>query len=245
MRTIALIVGLLALLTAAANAQEPVCESCLLIPTTRCAPIVLGSIKIKENTAGYDIDVEYPVLCSPEATRTIRDFSTRELSDFKMDFPEHDLSEYPRRHEMITGYSAWPAAQGRYASIVIQIMVYTGGAHPNNWPVTWVFDLTDGQPLTLTDIFEDTASVLTTIAPMVRKVVQTELGEMYIEDMAESGTIPTKENYEDFIINDEGIVFFFAPYQVAPYAAGQQVVTIPWSQVDSFLKPIFRESLRP
>jgi len=207
--------------------------------TKICSPIVLGDIQIKEKTAGYDIDVEYPVLCSPTATRTIRDFATKHLSDFKMDFPEHDLSDYPRTHEMIMDYNAWPAGKGRFASVQLQVMVYTGGAHPNHWPVTWVFDLTDGRPLTLSDIFADLPTALTAIAPMVRDALKKEMIDMYAEDMVADGTLPVAKNYEDFILNDEGVVFFFAPYQVGPYAAGQQVVTIPWSKIRDLLSSQF------
>jgi hypothetical protein len=202
-----------------------------------CSPAMMSSIRIAEETAGYDIDIEYPVLCSPEATQAIRDHVTRSLSDFKMEFPEHDLSDYPHKHQMITEYAIWLAGHGRLASVKLQEMVYTGGAHPNNWPVTWVFDLTDGHMLTLSDIFVDRQDALIKIAEMVRDMLGKTLGDMHVESMLQDGSTPTTTNYADFILNDEGVAFFFAPYQVAPYASGQQVVTIPYERLDKHLTP--------
>ncbi len=205
--------------------------------TKVCAPAVLSAITIAEETAGYSIDITYPVLCSPNANRIIRDHVTRSLSVFKMEFPEHDLTEYRHKHQMMTDAAVWTAAQGLLASVKLQVMIFTGGAHPNNWPETWVFDMTDGHVLELSDIFTNERDALIAIEPMVREVLMASLGEMYNSDMLDSGTTPTSANYEAFILNDEGIAFFFAPYQAAPYAAGQQIVTIPYERLAEFLTP--------
>lgn len=209
---------------------------------TVCAPVVLSSIDIQEETAGYSVDVEYPVLCQPEARRVIRDEVNRSMNAFKHEFPEHDLSEYPHKHELITDYAVWKAGQGRYASVKLQVMVYTGGAHPNHWPVTWVFDMTDGMVLCLPDVFVDVDAALGRIAPLVRGVLRDKLGQMAFPDMLDPGTAPESVNYQAFIFTEEGVAFFFAPYQVAPYAAGQQVVTIPWAQVNDLLVPGVRDA---
>jgi len=212
--------------------------------STICAPPVLTNIQISEETAGYNIDIQYPVLCAPAASKTIRDYVTRSLSEFKMDFPEHDLTDYRHKHQMMTEYDAWTTEGGRLISVKIQEMVYTGGAHPNNWPVTWVFDMTDGHVLTLDDIFISKRDALIEVAEIVLSVLIESLGEMYVSDMLDSGTIPVEKNYEDFILNKEGVVFFFAPYQVAPYASGQQIVTIPYDRLDKLLTPEIKAILQ-
>ncbi|MFR5645408.1 MAG: RsiV family protein [Bilophila wadsworthia] len=38
---------------------------------------------------------------------------------------------------------------------------------------------------------------------------------------------PEAENFSSFALTPEGIRIFFQPYQVAPWAAGSQVVDIP------------------
>jgi len=209
-----------------------------------CAPAMLSSILIAEETAGYDIDIEYPVLCAQRASQTIRDHVTRSLSDFKMEFPEHDLSDYPHKHQMTIDYAIWLAGRGRLASVKLQVMIYTGGAHPNHWPVTWTFDMTDGHTLDLNDIFINKQDALIKIAEIVRDTLGETLGGMRVESMLQDGTTPVAKNYADFILNEEGVVFFFAPYQVAPYASGQQVVTIPYQRLAQHLRPEIKSMLQ-
>jgi len=209
-----------------------------------CIPPALGGVTIAEETAGFSVNVKYPVLCSAEATRTIRDHVTGVLSEFKLEFPEHDLRDYPHKHQIITDFSIWTAGDGRLTSVKLDVMVFTGGAHPNSWPDTMVFDLADGHRLGLEEVFADPQRALTELAPTVRDVLADTLGQMLQPDMLASGTAPEAGNYKAFVLNDEGIAFFFAPYQVAPYAAGEQVVTIPWDHAAPLLKPEFSDMIR-
>ena len=34
------------------------------------------------------------------------------------------------------------------------------------------------------------------------------------------GTRPIKENFKSFVYTNDGLLFFFSPYQVAPYSSG-------------------------
>jgi len=174
----------------------------------------------------------------------LRDHVTGELAGFKLDFPDHDLTEFPHKYEMIVQYKTRTAAHGRLISVKLHTMVYSGGAHPNNWPETWVFDLTDGHRLTLAYVFGNVNEALIAIAPGVRESLRASLGEMVLDDMLLPGTMPTQENFRDFIITDTGLTFFFAPYQVAPYAAGEQAVAVPWEQCRPFLAPSFAALLQ-
>lgn len=202
-----------------------------------CAPMVLDGVVIHEETAGYDIDVKYPVLCEDDATRVIRDHVVRALSDFKKEFPEHDLTEYRHKHVMQTDYLVWTAGDGRLASVKIDTMIFTGGAHPNTTPKIWIFDMSDGDVLDLDDVFIDVKEALIEIAPIVQSVVAERLGRMNQPDMLVDGTTSVASNYDDFVLTEEGVTFFFARYQVAPYAAGEQVVTVPYPRLVGFLRP--------
>lgn len=209
-----------------------------------CTPPVLGDVTIAEETAGFSVDATYPVLCSSPATRMLRDRVTDFLASFKLAFPEHDLSEYPRKYQATTDYSVWTAANGRLVSVKLDVSVFTGGAHPNHWPETMVFDLTDGSRIGLGDVFINPRAALTELAPTVRNVLAGTLGDMFSPEMLSRGTAPRPDNYGDFILNNQGIAFFFAPYQVAPYAAGEQAVTLPWESVLPLLRQDFLKKIR-
>lgn len=148
---------------------------------------------------------------------------------------------------MLSQYTTWTCGHTRLASVKLQTMVYTGGAHPNHWLNTWVFDLTDGQILTLEDIFPDTQAALEHIAEAVRPKLKQKIDDMYVQSMFDDGTAPTRDNYRYFILSENGITFFFPPYQIAPYAAGQQTATLPFPSFTQYLSPTlaFLHSMPP
>ena len=200
-----------------------------------CSPPVLGAVTIQEQTPGFKVDAEYPVLCRAEPNRAVRDYVSGTVHEFKKTDPDHDLRHFPHPYELITRYAVWPAMEGRYASVKVHVMAYTGGAHPNNWPMTWVFDMADGSEITLDRLFPDQEAALARVSGLCREVLSASLGGMLVPDMLDAGVAPTPDNFSRFALTGEGVAFFFAPYQVAPYAAGEQVVTIPYDHLGGLL----------
>ncbi|NDV19527.1 DUF3298 domain-containing protein [Pseudodesulfovibrio sp. JC047] len=207
-----------------------------------CAPQVLSKIHIAEETAGFVVDATYPVLCAPNANAVIRDWVANRLFDFKKIDPGHDLSIFPHKYELAMDSSVWPAASRRFTSVKLDISVYTGGAHANHWPKTWIFDLVDGHQLTLNDLFTDPESALPNIAKLCQATLISSLGPENQPTIL-AGTAPKPENYKHFILTPEGLVFFFPPYQVASFADGEQIVTIPYSLLTEDLAPSLLQQL--
>lgn len=202
-----------------------------------CAPPVLGAVTIEERTPGFKVDAEYPVLCRAEPTRALRDYVSGAVREFKMTDPDHDLRRFPHPYELITRYAVWPAQDNRFVSVKLHVMAYTGGAHPNNWPMTWVFDMQGGGEITLDRLFPDREAALAKVSGLCREVLSRSLGGMLVPDMLDAGLTPTADNFNRFILTSEGVAFFFGPYQVAPYAAGEQVVTIPYDHLGGLIAP--------
>lgn len=225
-----LFAALLALVPVCADAQEA------------CAPAELSAITIHEVTDHFEIDVAYPVLCSAPATAFIRDFVATFMGEFKADPPEPGMHDSPIRYVCDVGYGTSVPPGGRLLSVVFNFYMYTGGAHGNNWPTTWVFDLAQGRALHQREIFRPGAYAA--IRDMVREELIENLGEMYFEDMLESGLTPAPHHYARFLLTDKGIRFLFATYQVAPYVAGQQEATVGWAALAPWLTDSFRELLQ-
>ncbi|BCS87907.1 DUF3298 and DUF4163 domain-containing protein [Pseudodesulfovibrio sediminis] len=208
-----------------------------------CTPLVLSSVTIREETLGFTVDAEYPVLCVPEANRTIRDWVGFCLFDFKKLDPEHDLSDFPHKYSLHMHYAVWPSQGHRFVSVKLSVAVYTGGAHSNHWPKTWVFDRENGHVIELGDVFTDLESGLNTVSRLVRPPLVSALGDMYLEDMLQPGIEPMEDNFRNFIFTEDGMTFFFMPYQVAPFAAGEQIVTIPYENIDNLFNAETRHAL--
>jgi hypothetical protein len=45
------------------------------------------------------------------------------------------------------------------------------------------------------------------------------------------------ENYRNWNITPDGLMITFDEYQVAPYAAGPQTVTVPYSELRGLINP--------
>jgi len=69
--------------------------------------------------------------------------------------------------------------------------------------------------------------------------VAEQVGDMSDADWIARGTAPVPENYENWVLTPDALVFTFEPYQVAAYAAGPQIVTIPLADLADILAPEF------
>lgn len=103
-----------------------------------------------------------------------------------------------------------------YLSFVFYIETYTGGAHPNLeiWTVVW--DKTNRLIVTNESFTKD----------FLEKVSEEVRGDLLMNPKITSptwlfeGTRPIKENFKSFVYTNGGLLFFFSPYQVAPYSSG-------------------------
>ncbi len=103
-----------------------------------------------------------------------------------------------------------------YLSFVFYIETYTGGAHPNLeiWTVVW--DKTNRLIVTNESFTKD----------FLEKVSEEVRGDLLMNPKITSptwlfeGTRPIKENFKSFVYTNDGLLFFFSPYQVAPYSSG-------------------------
>jgi hypothetical protein len=127
-------------------------------------------------------------------------------------------------------------------SLVFTVAEYTGGAHPNSWYKTFTFDLEQEQEILLDDLFIEGSDPLAVISPIVQEDLAETLGDMADPAWIEEGTGENPENYQNFAITPDELIFFFPPFQVAAYAAGPQQVSIPLSEISTILAPPFNES---
>lgn len=78
------------------------------------------------------------------------------------------------------------------------------------------------------------------LAPLVRDDLSAQLGDMTDAEWIAMGTDPAEPfNYRSWALTNDALVIYFDPYQVAAYAAGPQVVSIPLADIADVLAPPF------
>jgi len=108
-------------------------------------------------------------------------------------------------------------------------------AHPYHLSTSYTFDLASGQALTLDQLFLPGSSYLQTIATYCKARL---VANGWATDVFAQGADPTAANYSVWNPTAAGLLITFNEYQVAPYAAGPQVVTVPYSEIKAVLDPL-------
>ncbi len=107
-------------------------------------------------------------------------------------------------------------------------------AHPGLNSLTLNYDLAQGRELTLGDLFLPNSNYLETIAAYCTHELSK---QPFFDGPFSEGANPKPENYRNWNIARDGLVITFDEYQVAPYAAGPQQVTVPYSALTGVINP--------
>ena len=112
---------------------------------------------------------------------------------------------------------------------------YTNGAaHPGDFSHTINYDLGTGRELALGDLFTSGSNYLETIS----NYCITELSKQpFFDGGFTTGADPTPDNYRNWNITPNGLMITFDTYQVAPGAAGPQIISIPYDQLQNVIDP--------
>jgi len=137
--------------------------------------------------------------------------------------------EWPGAYELaLTCTIYWTE---KMVSIAAEYYSYTGGAHPNTNLLAWNFDLTTGQFFTPAILAADGQDFLTAVRDEIVRQANIPL---------EDGTIPAAGYWEDYeeiaadwssyavSFDETGMKVAFSPYEIACYAAGPQVFSLPY-----------------
>lgn len=107
-----------------------------------------------------------------------------------------------------------------------------GAAHPGNYSITLNYDLAQNKELALGDLFLPNSNYLEVISNYSISELRK---QPYSDVFTMEGAKPTLENYRNWNITPEGLMVTFDTYQVAPGAAGLQVVVVPYDQLQAVI----------
>lgn len=196
----------------------------------------------------YTVSIVYPDTGNQAEQTAIETALKAELDEYAQNVADLDPSMMP---SLAQGYKlALDATYQKYAgagnttSYLFTLYEDTGGAHPNSYFKTFVFNA-QGSPVALADVLSKNPNWLEELSLLVSQDVTKQVagrlgssapqgaegpdvtGAIFAEGLA-----PKAENFENFVIDGSTLVIEIPPYQVAAYAMGSFEVRIPLSEID-------------
>lgn len=234
----ALACSALSALTAAAPPTPTPPPSPTAIPLYRLVSLSTRSSTETGQPFGYILTLQTPVLTGSDDPR-VQGFNREMASivDSAASGFKSDLANVPPT--LVSAASTFDvryelrSPPGPILSVQFAMEGYvTGAAHPFHTSRSVNFDLDAGRDLSLSDLFVPGSDYLQAISQYCIAELQTR--NLDFSDFS-SGAAPTLDNYRNWNITASGLLITFDEYQVGPYAAGPQQVTIPYSELSPFI----------
>jgi uncharacterized protein DUF3298/peptidoglycan-N-acetylmuramic acid deacetylase PdaC-like protein len=219
-------------------------------PISFTGDVDLVAKQIKENNKKlmYEIDARYPQLTGgsnpnfEKFNSVVRAPVLKEVAGFKKAMAPEE-GEEPRPEgsmgsDLNVSYDV-ALAQDDLISVGYSIgSYYQGAAHPNTVSDAVNYDLKNGKPLKLADLFKPGAKYLQAIADYCIADLKKQGKEKgLLDEEIQNGAAPNAKNYRSWTITKKGLGISFDAYQVGPYAAGPQYVLVPYSALKDVINP--------
>ena len=195
---------------------------CCLVFSVCCVTLAISKEKtlIIEKEAKHKISIDMP----REWNERLSGLLESKIGEIRENFLDVVSTDHPMDKVYTLDITYQRTLYEEYISYCFVICTYTGGAHPNTSFFTIVYDTLEGKVLDLSDYnLEVISKNVRGDLLMNPKIIQT--------DFLMSGTEPALENFQHFIFIEEGILFFFPPYQVGPYSSGTFESLVSWEKL--------------
>lgn len=205
----------------------------------------------QEDTTLFTYSYQYMTLIQPDpsvADKIVLDFQTRQ-DTFRADaitYSEQAKAAY-------SGEENWTAyllnalySPTRVDQSVLSLygshVRWTGGFHPEHHCICANYNMITGDVLTLGSILahEDQIPALGDLIIAGLNEIKEEKSIMDGFEVTIRNRLETNVNFdEDWYFSAEGLCFCFSPYEIAPYASGTIVVTIPYEKLAGVMDDSF------
>lgn len=199
---------------------------------------------IEEHAAQYDLVVNYPQIILNDKTEEAKlnqELKTKVdtiISSFKggvgeqvEDLPEELISQLDIDYGLDN-------LDNQLVSIHFDIYnYYAGAAHGFSYFETFNYDLNKDKKLNLLDVFRADTKYLEKLSEMGNDYFSAQLEEGYFHP---EGVEPRNENWQNFTLTNDSLIFYFDDYAVAPYAAGTQELEVFKEDLQDYLLPEYQ-----
>ena len=122
-----------------------------------------------------------------------------------------------------TAYHSGLAPRGTQ-SLVLEVYQNVGGTHPQTWFRAFNYDLGARAPITFDTLFRPGTRPLDVVYPAVQRDLQAKTG---IDQPVLPADGLDPQNYQNFAVTDEAVIFFFGQGELLPAAAGAIQASVP------------------
>lgn len=187
----------------------------------------------ENNAEGKWLNQEVQNLLNIKKEETFEDFTRRiwfsNLSDFR---GSKDNLDWDYSQEMTIVYN-----QHNYVILSNAIYQFYGGAHGVYGETYSCLDMKHKKVMQLKDI---TDADSTTIGDLLEQHFRTKHHLTPEESLKDAGLfkdelMPNK----NFYFTDQGLVFYYNPYEVGPFVLGNIMITIPWKELRPYINKEF------
>lgn len=224
------------------NASLPVSPTITPIPLSR--QVILTSISFKEEGQApvYTISAQTPKLAGSDDPRA-QEFNKKveEIIQNEIEYFRKNILAQSTTSTLSTGsffeekYTVIFQSEQIW-SLKFDFMGYAdGAAHPYHYSMTLNYNLEQGKNLSLDDLFKPDSNYLEAVSSYC--IFDLSKRDIGFYGGFEQGAEPTPKNYRNWNITTNGLMITFDEYQVAPYAAGAQIVTVPYEELKAIIKP--------
>jgi hypothetical protein len=142
---------------------------------------------------------------------------------------------YNQTYSMVTFIEE---GHGGILNVSANVFVDTGGAHPHQWSQWLNYDFETGKRLTAGEVFlpsarKDIEQLLLAKLIGQQAALNPEEKVETVEDLNRLGFLQLTSMYipENFLLSQKGLLFLFNRYDIAPYAAGEIVIEVPYEEI--------------
>ncbi|MEG1657304.1 MAG: polysaccharide deacetylase family protein [Christensenellaceae bacterium] len=187
------------------------------------------------------ISADYPVLAANEAvSMDVESFVNKNIEAFKAEAEEtrNQAEDQEKLYSYALTYKPYMTSGGIFG-VKFSQNSYTEKIDRKNYVDAFTYNLATSSKMALDDIFDPAQDYLTVVSTIAKEqLLKNEvLRKSMDEGMFEKGTSPSAQNYSNFVITSDKMIFFFNKNTIAPAQAGTIEASIPLELLDSVLNP--------
>lgn len=129
------------------------------------------------------------------------------------------------------------ALQGRLYSIRFTSSSYSGGAHPNSYTDSYLFDLDMGQYIDPAQVADDPVAFQAGAAKLLLEKAREQDEDVRAGYYPEYADVISRWYDGTVLFDSEGMTVVFSPYELGPYAMGTVELKLSYEEIQDLLGP--------